>query len=92
MARSISKRAEERSESSDEQHLPADYHEIKSVVEHYPSKSNVTTAKWYKVCWEGAFDDDWRLTEDVTEEAIDAYWEGKAKQKKKGKTANQDDE
>lgn len=37
----------------------------------------------YQVRWEGNFEDDWCDADDVTEEAVDKYWEDREAQKKR---------
>jgi hypothetical protein len=76
---------EDSHDAEGESQLPEGFHKIEAVLDHWPAKAGIENAKYYQVRWEGTCEDEWLETEDVTETAIEIYWEHKAEQKKKRK-------
>ena len=78
---------ERRGADGGESQLPEGYYNISQVLDHWPAKASIDNAKWYKVRWKENRDVDWVPSEDLTEAAIEIYWENKLTKKLKRKAS-----
>jgi hypothetical protein len=64
-----------RSADSGASRLPEGYYRINALLDHLPAKARRENVKWYKVRWEEDRQVEWVAAEDVSEAAIEVYWE-----------------
>ena len=66
-----------------EEQLPDGFYKVKEVIGHWPAKATRKTATFYKVCWEGEYNDEWLAKKNLTEFCIRGYWGDKQQRPKK---------
>lgn len=70
-------------QKEEEETLPDGFFKVKEVLAHWPAKATRKTATFYKVCWEGEYNDEWLEKKNLTEFCIRGYWGGKQQKPKK---------